>query len=99
MGAIFVTHAGADSWMFGSMPEYSGMKYYDTIEIKDNCFIGVRVTFLPGVTVGPNSIVGAGSVVTRDVTPNTVVMGNPARPVCSGHVYAGHSSPVFSIQP
>jgi acetyltransferase-like isoleucine patch superfamily enzyme len=80
---IFVTHDGADSWMFKDNPERSDLKYYDTIEIKDHCFIGIRAIFLPGVTVGPHSIVGAGSVVTRDVLPNTVVMRNPARPVCT----------------
>ena len=38
-------------------------------------------TILPGVTVGENAVVGAGSVVTRDVEANTVIVGNPARVV------------------
>lgn len=41
--------------------------------------IGANATILPGVTIGANSMVGAGSVVTRDVPPNAVVVGNPAR--------------------
>jgi len=41
--------------------------------------IGSNVTVLSGITVGENAIVGAGSVVTRDVPPNTIVAGNPAR--------------------
>ena len=47
--------------------------------IKENCFIGDSALVLPGVTIGPNSIVGAGSVVTKDVPPRTIVAGNPAR--------------------
>lgn len=49
------------------------------IVIEDNVWIGVNSTVLPGVTIGKNAIVGAGSVVTKDVAPNTVVGGNPAR--------------------
>ena len=49
------------------------------IEIKDNCFIGDRSTILPGVTIGPNVLVAAGSVVNRDVPPNSCVAGVPAR--------------------
>lgn len=41
--------------------------------------IGANATLLPGITVGENALVAAGSVVTRDVPPNVVVMGNPAR--------------------
>lgn len=49
------------------------------VHIKKNVWIGVNSTILPGVTIGENSIVGACSVVTKDVPDNTVVVGNPAR--------------------
>ncbi|WP_289823322.1 DapH/DapD/GlmU-related protein [Muribaculum intestinale] len=49
------------------------------IRICCRAWIGAGATILPGVTVGENSVVGAGSVVTHDVEPNTVVAGNPAR--------------------
>lgn len=49
------------------------------VVLKRNCWIGAGATILPGVTVGENAIVGAGAVVTKDVEPNTVVGGNPAR--------------------
>ena len=51
-------------------------------KIEDNVVIFVNAVILPGVTVGKNSIVGAGAVVTKDVPPNVTVMGNPARVVC-----------------
>lgn len=47
--------------------------------IRDGASIGSGATILCGITVGENAIVGAGSVVTKDVPPNTVVAGNPAR--------------------
>jgi acetyltransferase-like isoleucine patch superfamily enzyme len=47
--------------------------------VKRGASIGSGATILCGVTVGENSIVGAGSVVTRDVPPDTIVAGNPAR--------------------
>ncbi len=49
------------------------------VDIKDNCFIGDRATILPGVTIGPNVLVTAGSVVNRDIPPNSCVAGVPAR--------------------
>lgn len=51
------------------------------IVIKRNAWIGAGATILPGVTVGENAIVAAGAVVSRDVPPNTVVAGVPARVV------------------
>ena len=51
------------------------------VVLKRNCWIGAGATILPGVTVGENAVVGAGSVVTRDVEANTVIVGNPARVV------------------
>ena len=49
------------------------------VTIGHNVWIGGSVTILPGVTVGDNSIVGAGAVVTKDVPANVIVVGNPAR--------------------
>jgi acetyltransferase-like isoleucine patch superfamily enzyme len=47
--------------------------------VKRGASIGTSCTILCGVTIGENAVVGAGSVVTRDVAPNTIVAGNPAR--------------------
>lgn len=49
------------------------------VHICRRAWVGAGSTILPGVTVGENSVVGAGSVVTHDVEPNTIVAGNPAR--------------------
>lgn len=53
------------------------------IDIRDNCFIGYGAIVMPRVTIGPDSIVAAGAVVTKDVPPGVVVGGNPARIICS----------------
>lgn len=47
--------------------------------IEDHVWIGANVIILPGVRIGRNSAIGAGSVVTKDVPPNCLVVGNPAR--------------------
>ena len=49
------------------------------VHIKKNVWIGANVTILPGVTIGENAIIGACSVVTKDVPDNAVVVGNPAK--------------------
>ena len=49
------------------------------ITVEDNVWIGGNATILPGVTIGKNSIIAAGAVVTKDVAANTIVGGNPAQ--------------------
>lgn len=51
------------------------------VVIGDGVWIGARAIVLPGVTVGAGAVVGAGAIVTRDVEPDTVVAGVPARPI------------------
>ncbi|MDT0425270.1 maltose acetyltransferase domain-containing protein [Streptomyces evansiae] len=51
------------------------------ITLGDNVWLGGGVLVLPGITIGENSVVGAGSVVTKDIPPNAVAVGNPARVV------------------
>ncbi len=60
-------------------PEEHQILTCNPVVLKRNCWIGADATILPGVTVGENAIVGAGSVVTKDVEPNTVVGGIPAK--------------------
>ena len=47
--------------------------------IEDNVWIGINSTILPGLRIGNGAVVGAGSVVTKDVPAMTIVAGNPAR--------------------
>ncbi len=54
-------------------------RYSDEIEIFDNCFIGARSTIMYGCKIGPNAIIAANSVVTKDVPEGTIVGGNPAK--------------------
>ena len=49
------------------------------VHIGKNAWIGAGATILPGVTVGDNAVVGAASVVAKDVAPDTIVVGNPAK--------------------
>ena len=57
------------------------------IEIFDNCFIGAHAIIMGGVKIGPNAIVAAGAVVTKDVPENSVVGGNPAKKICTFDEY------------
>jgi acetyltransferase-like isoleucine patch superfamily enzyme len=87
-GAVFVTHDGASRVFRERIPGGSAFgNAFAPIRVLDDSMIGLRAVLLPGVTVGPRSIVGAGSVVTRDVPPDTVVGGSPARILCTVEQY------------
>lgn len=79
----FITHDVINDMLarkIGAAPGGQLSEYYmDTIEVFDNVAIGSDVTILYGTKIGPNAIVAAGSVVTKDVPEGTVVGGNPAR--------------------
>jgi maltose O-acetyltransferase len=62
-----------------STKQFLGSTRIASVRIMDDCFIGDSVIVMPGVTIGPRVIVGAGSVVTRDIPPDSVAAGNPAR--------------------
>ena len=83
----FITHDGS-TWVFRNQDRYKDVIRYGKIEIKDNCFIGARTTILQGVTIGPNSVVGACSLVNKDVEPNSVYACIPAKRICSIEEYA-----------
>lgn len=54
-------------------------QYNMPVHIGKNCWLGAGVIVLPGVTIGDNSVIGAGSVVTKDIPPNVVAVGNPCK--------------------
>lgn len=60
-------------------PDLREYMYTAPVHIEDNVWIGGNVTICPGVTIGKNSVIGAGSVVTDDVPENCIAAGNPAR--------------------
>lgn len=66
-----------------SMFRFIGVTRIGRITIEKNCFIGDSTLVLPGVRIGPDSIVGAGSVVVKDIPPRSVAVGNPAKVICS----------------
>ena len=60
-------------------PNKRASMFFKPIHIGKNVWIGAHATILPGVNIGDGAIIGAGAVVTKDVLPNTVVAGVPAR--------------------
>ena len=56
-----------------------GLQYNMPVRIGRNCWLGAGVIVMPGVTIGDNTVIGAGSVVTRDIPSGVVAVGNPCR--------------------
>ncbi|MBE6701172.1 MAG: acyltransferase [Ruminococcaceae bacterium] len=83
----FVTHDGG-TWAFRDMSEYADVIKYGKIHVGERTFIGCNVTVMPGVKIGKRCVIGAGSVVTKDIPDETVVAGVPARPLMTTQKYA-----------
>lgn len=88
----FLTHDGA-TWVFRRRPDYEGLQRFGRIKIGSNCFIGAGAIIMPGVRIGNDCVIGAGSVVTRSVPDGSVVVGSPARYVCSYDEYVERAAP------
>lgn len=56
-----------------------GYQFNQSVHIGKNCWLGAGVIVLPGITIGDNSVIGAGSVVTKDIPENVVAVGNPCK--------------------
>lgn len=76
----FLTHDGG---ILIFSKKYPTLELSKPIIINDNCYLGNDVIVLPGVTIGPNVIVGAGSIVTKNLESGYVYAGNPARKIKS----------------
>lgn len=79
-GVRFINHDGG-MWVFREREP--DIELFGTIVIGNNVFIGMDTLILPGVKIGDNCVIGAGSIVTRDIEPNMVALGSPARPLKS----------------
>jgi acetyltransferase-like isoleucine patch superfamily enzyme len=83
-GVRFITHDGG-VWVFRDT--YPDLDVFGPIRVGSNVFLGVNTLILPGVHVGDGSVIGAGSVVTNDISPASVAAGVPARPIKDISVY------------
>lgn len=77
------THGGGNS----VRKEHPDFDTFGKVVIEDWAYIGAYSQIMPGVTIGEGALVAAGSVVTKSVTPHTVVGGNPAKYICTVEEY------------
>ena len=89
-GVTFVTHDGG-TWVFRDKEKYKHVIKYGKIFVGSRSFIGCNSTILPGVSIGKRCVIGAGSVVTRNVPDGMVVCGVPAKVVMTTEKYAEKS--------
>lgn len=83
----FVTHDAATRVLRNLPGRDPQTVIYGPIKVGKNCFIGCRSTILPNVTIGDNTIVGAGSVVNRSLPSNSVCAGVPCKVICTLEAY------------
>lgn len=88
IGENFISAPG--SWILAhdsSLINHIGKVAVKKTVIGNNVFIGLNAIIMPGVTIGDGAIIGAGAVVTKNVEPNTIVAGNPAKLICTVSEY------------
>jgi len=85
--------------IFKPEKDFGEIRKIDKVIFEKGSFIGLRCTIMPGVIIGEGAIVGACSVVTKNVEPYTVVAGNPARLICSKKAYYEKVSLQFKKNP
>lgn len=81
------------------MDEFIDAARIGRVRIHESCHIGARCIILPGVDIGPRTIVGAGSVVSKSLPPDTVCAGAPARVICSLEEYLERHRTRLSTSP
>lgn len=81
---LFITHDGGTLLFRNQIPD---LEITAPIKVGDNVYIGVRSIILPGVTIGNNCIVAAGSIVSKDIPDNSVFGGVPAKFIKSSSDY------------
>lgn len=86
-GVTFLTH-DSGNWVFRHKDRYKKTMKFGRIKIEKNCYIGTRTIIMPGVTIGEGSIIGAGSIVTKDISPGSVAAGVPAKYIKSVDEYS-----------
>ncbi len=84
---LFTTHDGG-TWAFRNQEQYKGISKFGRISIGDYTFIGARSMIMPGVKIGAHCVIGACSLVTKDVPDGMVVGGVPAKIICTTEQYA-----------
>lgn len=90
---LFIPHDGG-TWV----PNNLNKTRFDKIapiKIGNNVYIGIRTIVLGGVSIGDNCIIGAGSIVTKDLPSNSVACGVPARVICTLDQYISKNLPKF----
>lgn len=88
-GVRIFTHGGANVLR----SEYPNFDCFGKVEICDNVYIGMNSLIMPGVIIGNNVLVAAGSVVTKSVPDNVCIGGNPARVLCTIEEYKNKNLP------